>query len=269
MKFRFAIAAACFAAAASARAEVPESGLAQFNAAVSEVTALMAQDKATGTMPKFANPAERPALERLCDIKAILGAPPYTAQSLPALQQIIAAVLKLVSAYADSPPGQSHPTEAALQAALSEYQDEMTPMAALVQQATGASVQASADRIAHMTPEERAQRRSQLVQYRNAQRYRLQGLIESFYQAVGVLREDNLLLTANGIRNEGVLAVSAFSLADRDAIAQAARDTLPKLTPAVQVPLKDLIAVMANRDCEGLCTIEAGAADTAGKPAQP
>jgi hypothetical protein len=239
-------------AASAARAEVPASGVAQFNAAYAEVKALIPQDQAHGAMPKFANPAERAALERLCDSKAILGAPPYTAKSVSDLLDMLPEESELVTAYVFFSPNHSGTVNGAL---LVEYQDEVIRLFVLSIDTFGAVMPALTDLVPRLPPDKVNEfGRAAVRQMRGGFRQMVEGLTQMLTS--NALRQDNQILLATSFRNAGVPVAGAMTPADRAAIIQNVQAALPKLSPQVQAPLRDFAAAMANPDCEGLCKME-------------
>ena len=75
----------------AAAAGVPADAVAKVDAEAAELAPLVKQAQANGTVPLWNEAKARPVLARLTD-PALLGAPPYAASDMPALDSVVTEV---------------------------------------------------------------------------------------------------------------------------------------------------------------------------------
>lgn len=238
---------------AAARAEVPANGLAYADAAVEAVESLMRIERKSG-MPRLADKVDGKVLEDVWNEGAILGAPPYDANDIQPLLQIVQKEARILQAYTlyTPSPGRTKPDLAANAA---EFQDEISRSQAFLIKAVGASLEAIGDFVAQLPPEARTEARIQGVRQ---MRLGLQEIVNGLSLGLRspALREANQLLLARALAEASPRLIAGLSAADRNALAATLKAAQPGLKPAAQKPVADVIAAAGSAACEGLCALQ-------------
>jgi hypothetical protein len=234
-------------------AEVPASGPAQLNAAFSAMDALTRQRRASGTLPRWSDPADAKVLAALWDAPAILGRPPYASNDIPLLLGILEKETQVLKTYALFSADPAQQPDTARNAML--FQDELTRSHVFLVRIVATAMPALADFIARLKPDEMNDARRQ-----GLRTMRL-GLLELVSSAALALRSpgltpQNQLLLANGLAENAVALAKGTTRGDRAALVATVQSALPTLSPAVQAPLKDFVTALSVDSCEGLCGLE-------------
>jgi hypothetical protein len=246
------LAGACLFAAA-AQAEVPVNGSTYADAAVEAVESLMRVERKTG-LPRLSDKVDGKVLEDAWNEPAILGAPPYGANDIQPLLNIVQKEARILQAYTlYSPnPGRT-PPDLARNAA--EYQDEISRSQAFLIRAVAASLEAIADFMAQIPAEAKTDARLQGVRQ---MRLGLQEIVNGM--ALGLrspaLKESNQVLLAQALADSSQRLVAGLAPADRTALAATLKAAQPALKPAAQKPIADVITAASSASCEGLCALK-------------
>ncbi|WNJ88774.1 hypothetical protein [Bosea sp. 685] len=234
-------------------AEVPASGPAQLNAAFSAMDALTRQRRASGTLPRWSDPADAKVLAALWNAPAILGRPPYASNDIPLLLDILGKETQIMKTYALFSADPALQPDTARNAML--FQDEITRSHVFLIKVIAAAMPAVADFITRLKPDEMNDARRQ-----GLRTMRL-GLLEIVSSATLALRSpgltpENQLVLANGLAENAVALAKGTTRGDRLALVATVQSALTALSPAAQAPLKDVVAALSVKSCEGLCGLE-------------
>ncbi|AOO84457.1 hypothetical protein BHK69_13870 [Bosea vaviloviae] len=236
-----------------ALAEVPASGPAQLNAAFSAMDALTRQRRASGTLPRWSDPADAKVLAALWNAPAILGRPPYASNDIPLLLDILGKETQVMKTYALFSADPARQPDTARNAMI--FQDEITRSHAFLIKVIAAAMPAVADFITRLKPEEMNDARRQ-----GLRTMRL-GLLEIVNAATLALRSpgltpENQLVLVNGLAENAAALAKGTTRGDRLALVATVQSALPALAPTAQAPLKDFVAALSLNSCEGLCGLE-------------
>lgn len=238
---------------AAAHAEVPVNGSTYADAAVEAVESMMRVERKSG-LPRLSDKVDGKVLEDAWNEPAILGAPPYGANDIQPLLNIVQKQARILQAYTlYSPnPGRT-PPDIARNAA--EYQDEISRSQAFLISAVAASLDAIADFVAQIPAEAKTDARFQGVRQ---MRLGLQEIVNGM--ALGLrspsLKESNQLLLAQALASASQRLVAGLSPADRNALVATLKTAQPALKPAAQKLVADVIATAGSAPCEGLCALK-------------
>ncbi|MDR6873117.1 hypothetical protein J2Y55_004141 [Bosea sp. BE125] len=234
-------------------AEVPASGPAQLNAAFSAMDALTRQRRASGTLPRWSDPADAKVLAALWDAPIILGRPPYASNDIPLLLDILAKETQILKTYALFSADPARQPDTARNAML--FQDEITRSHVFLIKVIAAAMPAVADFITRLKPDEMNDARRQGLRMMRL------GFLEIVNAATLALRSpgltpENQRALANGLAENAAALAKGTTRGDRLALVATVQSALPALSPAVQAPLKDVVAALSVNSCEGLCGLE-------------
>ncbi len=237
----------------TAWASPPATAKAELAAAFADLDAVAWETRQAGDLPRWSDPAASRILERLWNVPAILGGPPYVAADVPVLLDLAERENAVYKSYAlfVAKPGTLPNT------AINTYrfQDEIARATAFLLHLQAAEVQALEAFWSSLPPEDRTPvRRAGAAQLRA-------GLVEFLTGSLIVLRAPSLradnraILTDELARTADVIA-RALPQLDRAAVGAQATATGAALSPEDRARLAPFTAALSRADCTGLCGIE-------------
>ena len=236
-----------------AQAEAPPNAVAVNDANLAAVDALIQQDRSQGTLPRWSNAADRPALAAFWDTTASLGQPPYRAADVAPLVDILNKHLPVFNAYLYFVGASGTVPDPG--ANVSMFQDEIVRSMAFMVANSAALLPALADFWDHLPEQERTETRKKGVrQVRQGQVMMMSGIT----LALGGpgLRPDNAATLADSLGRHGAALAGALTLRDRAALVAAVHSAAGGRALAAQAQVADFVAAMSNPACMGLCTVE-------------
>jgi len=247
-----AMAGLCLLAPA-ARAELPANGKAYMDAAYASVDSLIKLYGGKGVLPRLSDPVDGKVLADIWDMPAILGQPPYPAENLAALLDIIEKQARILQIYAlfSPQPGRKQPDQAANAV---EFQDELTRARVFLLRAAGGALSAINDFSYNLKEEDRTEARG-----KGLRQMRL-GLQEIVFGSAIALRgtglsDANRLMIAQGFAENAAGIAAALAPPDRNALVSALQSVSPSLKPDAQKAIAGFATTMAAAPCEGFCLV--------------
>lgn len=239
--------------AVAARAEMPANGKAYHDAAFASVESLLRLYNGKQAPPRLSDPVDGKVLADTWNAPAILGKPPYPAENLSALLDIIEKQARILQAYAlFSPrPGRQAPDQAANAV---EFQDELTRGRVFLLKAVGGASSALYDFASNLTEADKTEAR---VKGLRQMRLGLQEIVVGSALALrgSGLRDANRLLIAQAFAENAAGIAASLTSPDRNALVSALQSVSPSLKPEAQKAIAEFVSTMAAAPCEGFCTV--------------
>ncbi len=238
------------AALVLAAAAPPDAGQ-RMNAAFNAAQALARQDRAQGKAPTLDDPRERPVLEQLWDVPALLGHPPYTAADAPLLLTVVNAQVQIMGFYLGFSPDPAHQADAARNTVL--FQDEIVRSLAFAARAAAGGVAALTDAAAHMTQEQVERARPITAQVRaGTQQFavRWASLVND-----PRLHLDNRERLLASMASAGPALASGLTLPQREAMRRAVQPGIDGLPAAQRLQFAATTSALASQQCDGFCRV--------------
>lgn len=243
----------CLGLPVAAKADVSPAHQNEASSAFHALDTLARQTKARGNLPRWSNPAHAKVLERLWNVEATLGKPPYRSVDVPALLTIAergGAVFKTYLLFA--PQGETVVDTAAN---TFTYQDEISRAAAYMLHVFGAELEAVTDFVGTLPPEQMNDaRRTGLQQMRFAITEQVTGF--TLMLRSPNLKPENRVLLLDALNHNAPQLAAATSLADRAAMAAQIDAILPVLSAPERSKAQTLKSAFAGKDCEKLCATD-------------
>ena len=236
-----------------ARAEMPPNGVAANDANIAAFDALARGEQARGTLPRWSNAADQPALAALWNHSASLGRPPYHAADIPPLLDVLNKQLRVFKFYVQFAAASGTAPDPDANAIL--FQDEIARSGAFMATISAALMTAFGDFWDHLPEQERTEIRKQgLRQARHGQVQLVSGM--ALILGSPDLRPDNAAILADSLGRNGAALAGALTPSDRAALVAAVQRAGAGLASAAQAQVTDFVAAMSNPACKGLCTVE-------------
>lgn len=250
LSFCAAIAACAAAMPLPAVAGVPADAVAKVDAAAAELAPLVKQAQANGTVPLWSEAEARPVLARLTD-PALLGAPPYAASDMPALDSVVTEVRATYQPYIDFLQGAKTVPE--MQSRAASIQDEMARYSAFFLRAQAAMMPVLGDFVAHLKPEEINDAR-----LRGLRQMRLG--ITQMVQGAGLLTRgatpENQAILVDAVADSAKPIAAGLSMTARAQVAEELHEQFKGLPAPLQARIDAAGQAMASAQCSGLCTLQ-------------
>lgn len=239
--------------AATARAELPANGKAYHDAAFASVESLLRLYNGKAAPPRLSDPVDGKVMADIWNAPAILGKPPYPAENLSALLDIIEKQARVLQAYAlfSPQPGRKAPDQAANAVA---FQDELTRGRVFLLKAVGGASSALYDFASNLTEAEKTDAR---VKGLRQMRLGLQEIVVGSALALrGTgLSDANRLLIAQAFAENAAGIAASLTPPDRNALVSSLQSVSSTLKPDAQKAISDFAATIAATPCEGFCTV--------------
>jgi hypothetical protein len=209
--------------------------------------------QAHGDMPRLADAAASPVLNRLWDRQGILGAPPYTLDDVDTLQQVIALEAKVLTAYIQAGQAGSAAADAAGD---SSFEAEIAASEAFLVTASPALLEAAGDAVAksldlqHLSD----QQKQKLKSFGSG----LDGIVTEVDGAISTISDSgfsaaNQKVIADALAHSGSRLAVQLTPRQRTTVIKAAAQAIAKADPGADAGLETLIGAMATTDCATIC----------------
>ncbi|MND20761.1 hypothetical protein D3C80_110960 [compost metagenome] len=236
----------------SARADVSSTHQNEAASAFQALDALARDARAQGDLPRLSNPTHARVLDRLWNVEATLGAPPYQAADVPALLTIgdrAGAVFKTYVLFA--PQNGTVPDTAAN---TFKYQDEIARAGAYLLNVYTAELEAATDFVSKLPADQMNEaRRTGLRQMQLGITEQVTGLMLMLRSPS--LRPENRLLLLDALNGSAIPLAAAISPADRKAVTAQIDAALPGLSQPEHDRAQILKSAFTPQECNGLCAL--------------